>query len=83
MRVNHKGRLRHLRRVAARNGVAFVEPVLFPAVGTELVLRSEVYGERYKNSKVVMMGVEAGKCLVQSKRRKSPLAVAVEHLEAA
>lgn len=84
MRLNHKGRDRHARRVAVRYGrpmPVVVAAVVHPQIGSELVLRSAEYGERYKNSKVTMLGIEAGLYVVQSKRRKSPLQVAPAHLE--
>lgn len=87
MKLSHKNRDRHVRRVAgrirAKSGLsmplAAAKTLFF--VGQAAMLRSKEYGVRYENRKVVIAMSGTDEVMVSVPGRKSLMSVLGKHLE--
>lgn len=81
MRLSHKNRPRHDRRLA-RKRLLQANPHF--GYGSHVRITTDVYGSRYKSQKVTVVGVLDGQTVrVKSPRRKAPMEIRAEHLKAA
>lgn len=86
MKLAHKGRARHDRRVLNRRRAKegfFTQNRPAFTIGQEVMLVDDAYGKRYVNRTVKVVGFEDGRIMVQSPYRKNPMAVEERHLKAA
>ena len=82
MRLNHKGRERHQRRVANRAKYKGKVVSKFQ-IGQEVRINTDVFGASYKGRKGTVVGVEGVLFSVQTPKRKSPLVIEQHYLDAA